>query len=780
MIKNLMGGLPEIGKIKIGRLGDKRKAQSGREYQLPVKLDYFLVTTLERGDDGNFKRNDPVHQSIGDRPTVLGVRLIYNDPDLNFMTRYACYDGRKLFCSGDGEMAQRLKGDKGKRKECECPCERLEKGFEGRGVCKPSGILSCILDSDQTVGGVHKLRTTGWNTVVNITSGLKLIDRISGGHSSGVPLKLIHQMKSIVLDDGKQTTAPVVGILFSGSMQQLADAGAQVALGMAQTAVRIEHIESIARKEMMKDLDMLTEGETVDDVVNEFHPEEAERASEEDETKATGDPKPSAKKGDSTSAKKGVDMGAPGSAAGMEGDIADPTEGTTDDDPTVEDGTPPTDTKSAEDKPTVAPTSGIDGHTWEEITQGFSKMCQTNGLDEAPAIKFCMAKFVEGIPQTDVFHQKLWGLKNPGKFAEAFKVWLSSGAKEEPTGTASMDGESPLGEMVEVAGWTLPVDGPFDSVEEADEHQIGLEIGGWALLGTYYGKQLFDGSIDLSKNLPPGARSTDPVQYRKLIEMVSKAPKLSKYAYYLLGKDEPGDGAGEGPQGPPKPIIMEGSKDSPADNWWNNSDHFMHRKAESISHITRIGFGLNSPFREKDAKGNATEKPFRKIVDDNSDAFGTLEDALPESCLVVMNRFIKFYSVEQWNDMMNWANDQGTGDARAPEGSDVSGEKENYLEEVLALEAVHKVIFDKTKLVCQVTDAESAEAFKHHFHAFMEAMKACKERIDRGDDEIEAKARELSSPRALKSCQEFIRVYDRLEAEKREADASLGGDDEIV
>ncbi len=54
-ILNLSDNLPEQGKIKIGGKGQKRKTKDGkREYQLPVKWNYFQVTKLDRDETGNF------------------------------------------------------------------------------------------------------------------------------------------------------------------------------------------------------------------------------------------------------------------------------------------------------------------------------------------------------------------------------------------------------------------------------------------------------------------------------------------------------------------------------------------------------------------------------------------------------------------------------------------------------------------------------------------------------------------------------------------------------
>src|SRR3954464_7329989 len=106
-IKNLFPQLPERGKIKIGKKGPVRQSGGGRDFQPPVKLDHFIVTSLTRGEDGNFLPDKAIMDKLGPKPTEIPIRLIYDDPTLNFPTRYACYIGRALWCSGDGEVAVR-------------------------------------------------------------------------------------------------------------------------------------------------------------------------------------------------------------------------------------------------------------------------------------------------------------------------------------------------------------------------------------------------------------------------------------------------------------------------------------------------------------------------------------------------------------------------------------------------------------------------------------------------------------------------------------------------
>src|SRR5215203_5270103 len=108
----LRGGLPEVGKIKIGEKGKLVTSRTGANFQPPKKLDHFRITTLERGPDGNFVTDTKLHAKLraqyGEEPKELPVRLVYNDPALSFQHSLVAYAGRTRWCFGDGVSAQRL------------------------------------------------------------------------------------------------------------------------------------------------------------------------------------------------------------------------------------------------------------------------------------------------------------------------------------------------------------------------------------------------------------------------------------------------------------------------------------------------------------------------------------------------------------------------------------------------------------------------------------------------------------------------------------------------
>src|SRR5205085_4390887 len=106
---------------------------------------------------GNFLTDRAFHERHGDRPTEIPVRLLYDELELNFPTRYACFLGRTLWCSGDGETAVRLSDSPPRNRaeleqlrpaprEVQCTCHRQDPAYDGRDKCKMNGHLSVIIE----------------------------------------------------------------------------------------------------------------------------------------------------------------------------------------------------------------------------------------------------------------------------------------------------------------------------------------------------------------------------------------------------------------------------------------------------------------------------------------------------------------------------------------------------------------------------------------------------------------------------------------------------------
>lgn len=287
-IRGLMPRLPERGKIKIGMKGATLTSQHGNKFQPPMKLDHFMVTTLERGRDGNFLRDEEFHRRFGDKPIEIPIRLLYDEIDLNFMTRYACFLGRTLWCSGDGASAIRISEAPPKTRndleqlrpqprEVHCTCERQEPAYVGRDKCKMNGNLSCIIDGSSGLGGVWNFRTTSFNTITGLLSSMTLIRSVTGGILANIPLRLRLRAKQATSPtDGSQVLIYVVGIEFAGDIEELQQIGHQIALNRATTHISIAQIEDEARRRLSyMPQDTALPGDDNNEVVEEFYPEQA-------------------------------------------------------------------------------------------------------------------------------------------------------------------------------------------------------------------------------------------------------------------------------------------------------------------------------------------------------------------------------------------------------------------------------------------------------------------------------------------------------------------------
>lgn len=285
-IKGLIPQLPERGKIKIGAKGDARATRQGNTFQPPIRLDHFLITTLERGPDDNLLRDEQMHERFGDKPTELPVRLLYDDPELNFISRYACYKGRTLWCSGDGETAQRLTKDGKDHFEIACPCILSSPTYEPKAPgdepkCRMNGALSVIIDGASGLGGVWKFRTTSYNSIVGIISSLGFIATVTGGILANIPLLLRLQPKQGVHPiTGNPVSIHFVTLEFPGTMDELLNLGHQIALNRATTHLSIKHIEDEARRQLAlaAPVNAPLPGDDAPDIIAEFYPDQAEAA----------------------------------------------------------------------------------------------------------------------------------------------------------------------------------------------------------------------------------------------------------------------------------------------------------------------------------------------------------------------------------------------------------------------------------------------------------------------------------------------------------------------
>lgn len=278
-IKILKRRLNEFGKIKIGRKGEEVESSGGKTFRMPERIDHFILTTTEKDETGQFiedvvlmdklKKSGRAIVNKDGNLTGIPIRLLYDDTELNFPTRLACYVAGKLSCYGDGEKAWDRVSDY--KKEKVCPCARFNGDYEGKDKCKATGALTCVIDEAELFGQTHKFRTTSINSIEAILGGIDLIKTATQKRIAGMPLMLLVTNKSVVIPAASsQTTIQVVSLCYRGDMLalrrdaiQLLEENRKYLLGMKE--IEAEAIEAGAGK-------IIEDEEDERDFIREFVP----------------------------------------------------------------------------------------------------------------------------------------------------------------------------------------------------------------------------------------------------------------------------------------------------------------------------------------------------------------------------------------------------------------------------------------------------------------------------------------------------------------------------
>ncbi|MFZ2973777.1 recombination directionality factor [Dechloromonas hortensis] len=190
MLKGLAITPPVLGRISIGKIVEK----AGK--RLPEKDDQFTITSQVQNKDGWLVHplDEGLRKEQGGKIRSIPIRLLFNDPDLNFRAEYNLFDrntGRPL-CVGNGCTCKRQSEEGIKSLPCPSPdgCS-LAKG----GACKPYGRLNVALADDDPLGS-FVFRTTGFNSIRTLAARLQYFQAISGDRLSCLPLELRLRGKS--------------------------------------------------------------------------------------------------------------------------------------------------------------------------------------------------------------------------------------------------------------------------------------------------------------------------------------------------------------------------------------------------------------------------------------------------------------------------------------------------------------------------------------------------------------------------------------------------------
>lgn len=190
MLKGLAITPPVLGRISIGKVVEK----NGK--RLPEKDDQFTITSQVQGRDGWLLHpfDEALRKEQGGKIRSIPIRLLFNEPDLNFRVDYSLFDrntGRPL-CVGNGETCKRLSEDGIKSLPCPSPdaCP-LARG----GACKPYGRLNVAIGDEDPLGS-FVFRTTGFNSIRTLAARLQYLQALSGNRLACLPLELRLRGKS--------------------------------------------------------------------------------------------------------------------------------------------------------------------------------------------------------------------------------------------------------------------------------------------------------------------------------------------------------------------------------------------------------------------------------------------------------------------------------------------------------------------------------------------------------------------------------------------------------
>lgn len=265
-IQDLDLQLAEAGKIKIGKKRPPKPGQKASDFRAPMKLDHFIVTTTEYDQNtGDLRLDEKIMGKIGDKCRLLNICLPYDDINLNFQSSYARYTKTKCLCRGDGKTARTDTGEI-------IICNPKECQFAIEKQCKPTGILSVILEDAPSIGGVYKFRTTSWNSIRNIYSSLHFItSKITGGILAGIPLNMVLLPKTVQIPGGKGTTEIyAVNIEFPHSLARMREMAKEEARLRAETLIDIRALEANAAKQLAI---TMPSPEEAQEMTEEFFPE---------------------------------------------------------------------------------------------------------------------------------------------------------------------------------------------------------------------------------------------------------------------------------------------------------------------------------------------------------------------------------------------------------------------------------------------------------------------------------------------------------------------------
>lgn len=278
--------LTELGKIKIGCLGEQRKSKDGKDFRMPQKLDHFVLTTMQRSKSGDLIQDDALMQSLlpdygseDGKLRRLPIRLLSDSLDEVLQVAFVWYVGKKLGAKSDGVTVKwyvdTATGQELKEPRIE-PWKPEYLGLTNQRkdkIFKLHSTFNCVIASPNARwGGVYKYRTTSLISFKQLSSGLVNVQRLTGGILVGMPLELVVRPMQVNAD-GQLSTVYVCHVELVGpslvAIQQQA---------IEQQRYKIEYKQQMLSLEkqyqsLLVDPGDETDPAEVENLQQEFHPE---------------------------------------------------------------------------------------------------------------------------------------------------------------------------------------------------------------------------------------------------------------------------------------------------------------------------------------------------------------------------------------------------------------------------------------------------------------------------------------------------------------------------
>lgn len=277
----------ELGKIKIGGLGEERAKSSGSgTYRMPEKHDCFTVTTLHRDAKGDLIPDAELMASLKDmadpdgKLRQLPISLLSNDLEDVMQAAYVWYQGKRLAGRGDGKTLTKF-FDLGRQQWLPTPDVRPWKpeyadltGPDGKKLFKLHVTLNCVIAAPSARwGGVYKFRSTSQITAEGLYGSFTQLRLLTGGQLRGLPLRLVVRPIQ-VSPEGKPITVYVVHAELRGpDLQAIQTLALERAKHEIDNAKQLGELQQQYRALLAAPGDRESEEEQAE-VAAEFHPDQ--------------------------------------------------------------------------------------------------------------------------------------------------------------------------------------------------------------------------------------------------------------------------------------------------------------------------------------------------------------------------------------------------------------------------------------------------------------------------------------------------------------------------